>query len=115
MIAASARTSGTSRPNSSTRKRGVCSSFSSRARAAARALAKFARRVRAVDGEYAFFLAVVVLSRAGVFCVLDAVCADDVIGTDVTIRAAAATDTAIFLKRVVVRMEKLRGIIGTLS
>ena len=67
MMAASARTSGTSRPNSSTVKRGVCSSRSSRARAAARARASCARRARAVLAEYAFFLAVELFALAGVF------------------------------------------------
>src|SRR5688572_30501660 len=49
MIAASARMSGTSVPLSSSLYRGCCASFSSRARTAARARARRARRVLALD------------------------------------------------------------------
>src|SRR5690349_2099177 len=125
MIAASARTSGTSRPNSSTRKRGVCSSLSSRARAVARADARLARRARAADAEYACFFAVVVVflavldfaavvfalvSRAGVFCV-DLDCAANVAdGKDTAVATTSAKDTAIFLKQVGFAIENLRGL-----
>src|SRR6185503_6391285 len=112
MIAASARTSGTSRPNSSTRNRGVCSSLSSRALVAARARASVARRARAVDAEYAFFLAValVVAARAGVFCAEGAaatVCADSAAGADVIVTAMTAKDTAIFVKQFCFAIDKL--------
>src|SRR5687767_7336759 len=56
-MAASARTSGTRAPDSSSLKRGSCASRSARAAAAALA----ARRLRAEVGEYADF------ARAGVF------------------------------------------------
>src|SRR4030095_3416835 len=115
MIAASARTSGTSRPNSSTRNRGVCRSLSSRALASARARGSVARRARAVDAEYAFFLAVAddVAARAGVFCFegeAATVCAAVIAGAEVSINAAAANDTAIFVRRFGFAISKLSGL-----
>src|SRR5262245_5372469 len=52
MMAASARTSGTSWPSSSILKRGVCTSRASRARASDRARASRARRAREPLAEY---------------------------------------------------------------
>src|SRR3954462_13022114 len=60
MMAASARTSGTSAPDSSSLKRGSAMSFASRASRVALARAAAARRLRAV--EVVFFEVVVVLS-----------------------------------------------------
>src|SRR5687768_7754836 len=114
MMAASARTSGTLRPNSSIVKRGVWSSLSSLARAAARARASVARRARAVDAEYAFFLlvALVVAARAGVFCAeaAERVCADTMTGTDVIVTATTAKDTAIFVKQFCFAINKMIGL-----
>src|SRR5688572_3647203 len=127
MIAASARTSGTSRPNSSTVKRGVCSSRSSRARAAARARVSCARRARAVLAEYAFFLAAALVALAGVFDAVfegvfgfDAgagatVWADENGGVKTNPMAASARDTAIFVRRFRVVIEKLDRIVTRLS
>src|SRR5262245_1587621 len=58
MMAAAARTSGTSCPESSTVKRGVCTSRRSRMRAVARACATRARRALATEAEYDRLVAV---------------------------------------------------------
>src|SRR5690349_2273354 len=72
MIAAAARTSGTTAPVESVLNRGVIASrrprirLSSRARATARAFASRTRRVFAARAEYAAFFLTVVMVRRGV-------------------------------------------------